>query len=80
MKIKIPEGRKGKGRPRKSLNGVIIEDLKVVGLVEDMAQDRKLWWYRINVLDHRGTTSYLSFGWSRVRLVMIFSYVVFVCR
>ena len=35
----------------KSLDEVIREDLKVVGLTEDMAQDRKLWRDRIKVLD-----------------------------
>jgi len=41
-RINIPEGRRGRGRPRKSLDEVIREDLKVIGLMEDMVQDRKL--------------------------------------
>jgi len=35
-KINIPEGKRGKGRPKKSLDEVIREDLKVVGLMENM--------------------------------------------
>jgi len=38
--INISEGRRGRGRPNKSLDEVIREDLKVAGLSEDMAQDR----------------------------------------
>ena len=38
--INIPEGRRGRGRSKKSLDEVIREDMKVVGLTEDMAQDR----------------------------------------
>jgi len=30
-RISIPEGRRGRGRPKKSLDEVIREDLKVVG-------------------------------------------------
>ena len=39
-RISIPEGRRGRGRQKKSLDEVIRDDLKVVGLTEDMAQDR----------------------------------------
>ena len=48
-RINIPEGRRGRERPKKNLDEVIREDLKVVGLTEDMAQDRKLWRDRIKV-------------------------------
>jgi len=41
--INIPDGKRERGRPNKSLDEVIREDLKVVGLTEDLAQDRKLW-------------------------------------
>jgi len=41
-RINISEGRRGRGRPKKSLDEVIREDLKVAGLTEGMAQDRKL--------------------------------------
>ena len=34
--INIPKGKRGKGRPKKSLDEVIREYLKVVGLTEDM--------------------------------------------
>jgi len=40
--INIPAGKRGRGRPKKSLDEVIREDLKVVGLTEDLAQDRRL--------------------------------------
>jgi len=35
-RINIPAGRRGKEQPKKSLDEVIREDLKVVGLTEDM--------------------------------------------
>ena len=41
-RISIPEGKRGRGRPKKSLDEVIREDLKVIGLMEDMAQERRL--------------------------------------
>ena len=41
-RINTPVGKRGGGRPKKSLDGVIREDLKVIGLTEDMAQDRRL--------------------------------------
>jgi len=41
-RINIPEGKRGTGQPKKNLDEVIREDLKVVGLTEDMAQDRRL--------------------------------------
>ena len=41
--INIPRGKRGRGRPKKSLDEVIREDMGVVGLTEDLAQDRKLW-------------------------------------
>ena len=51
--ISIPGGKRGRGRPKKSLDEVIRDDLKVVGLTEDLTQDRKLWRDRIRVLDRR---------------------------
>ena len=51
--IDLPGGKKGRGRPNKSLDEVIREDLKVVGLLEDLAQDRRLWRNRIRILDGR---------------------------
>ena len=51
--INIPGGKRGRGRPRKSLNEVIRKDLRVVGLTEDLAQDRKLWRDRIKILARR---------------------------
>ena len=52
-RINIPEGKRGRGRPKKSFDDVIREDLKFVGLTKDMAQDRSLWRDRIKILDHR---------------------------
>ena len=51
--INIPDGKRGRGRPKKSLDKVIREDSKVVGLMEDLAQDRRLWRDRIRILDRR---------------------------
>jgi len=51
--IGIPGSKRGRGRSKKSLDKVIKEDLKVVGLTEDMAQDRRLWRDRIKILDRR---------------------------
>ena len=51
--INIPEGKRGRGRPNKSLDEAIREDLKAVELTEDVAQDRKRWRDRIKILDHR---------------------------
>ena len=41
-RINIPKDKRGKERPKKSLDDVIREDLKVVGLTENMAEDRRL--------------------------------------
>ena len=49
--IDLPDGKRGRGRPKKSLDEVIREDLIVVGLSEDLAQDRRLWRDRIRILD-----------------------------
>ena len=56
-KVNIPEGKRKRGRPKKNLDEVIREDLKVGGLTEDMTQDRRLWQDRIKILDHREVTS-----------------------
>jgi len=52
-RINILKGKKEKGRPKKSLDEAIREDLKVVRMTEDMAQDRGLWRDRIKILDRR---------------------------
>ena len=52
-RINASVSKRGSGRPKNSLNEVIREDLKVVGLIEDMARDRRLWQDRIKVLDIR---------------------------
>ena len=54
--VNIPEGKRRRGRPKKSLDEVIREDVKVVGLTEDLAQDRRLWRDRTKILDCREST------------------------
>ena len=41
-RINPPGGKRVRGRPKKSLEEVVREDLRVVGLTEDMAQDRNI--------------------------------------
>jgi len=43
--------RRSTGRPKKSSSEVIRQDLKTFKLVEDMAQDRRLWRSIIKVAD-----------------------------
>ena len=50
-RINVPKGKRGRRRPKKSLDEVIREDLRVVGLTDDLAQDRKLWRDRIKISD-----------------------------
>ena len=52
-RIDLPGGKRGRGRLKKSLDEVVREDLKVMGLTEDLAQDRRLWRDKIKVLDCR---------------------------
>ena len=52
--IVSPGGKRGRGRPKKCLEEVVREDLRVTGLTEDMTQDRRLWRDRIKVSDYRG--------------------------
>jgi len=56
-RINILEGKRGRGRSKKSLDEVIREDLIVVVLTEDLAQDRKFWRDKIRILDHRELSS-----------------------
>jgi len=56
-RINITERKRGRGQPKRSLDKVIKEDLKVIGLTEDMAQDRRLWRDMIKILDRREVTS-----------------------
>jgi len=53
-KLDRSDYRKSRGRPKKSWIEVIRHNLKILGLVEDMSQDRRLWQYRIKVADCRG--------------------------
>jgi len=45
--------RRGRGRPKMRWNEVVKSDIKSMGLMEDMAQDRKLWRSRIKIIDYR---------------------------
>ena len=51
--IDILGGKRDKGQSKKSLNKVIREDLKLVGLMEDLTQDRRLWRDEIKIVDRR---------------------------
>ena len=51
--IDRPDHRRSKVRPKKSWSEVIRHNLKTVGLVEDIAQDKRLWRSRIKVADCR---------------------------
>ena len=54
--------RRGRGKPKQSWNKVIKDDLSIIGMTEDMAQDRSLWRSRIKVTEHRQRASSLAFG------------------
>jgi len=47
--IEYPDYRRSRWRPKKSWSEVIRHDLKTLGLVEDMTQDRKFWRGRIKM-------------------------------
>jgi len=49
--IECPDYRRSRGRPKKSWSEVIRHDLKTLGLVKDMALDRKFWRATIKVAD-----------------------------
>ena len=59
-RIDLPGGKRGRGRPKKSLDEVVREDLKVMGLTEDLAQDRRLWRDKIKVLDPSGSVAVVA--------------------
>jgi len=52
-KIDRPDHRRSRGRLKKSWSEVIRHDLKTLGIVEDMAEDKRLWRFRIKVTDFR---------------------------
>jgi len=52
-KIDLPRLSRSRDRPRKSWSEVIRHDLKTLGLVEDMAQERRLWRSKIRVANFR---------------------------
>jgi len=51
--INLLHCRRGRGRPNKSWSEVIRSDMKVMGLTEDMTQDRNLWRSRSKIVAHR---------------------------
>jgi hypothetical protein len=50
-RIECADYRRSRGRPKKSWSEVIRHDLKTLGIMEDMAQDRRLWRAGIKVRD-----------------------------
>ena len=52
-KFDHPDYKRSIGRLKKSWREVIRHDLKTLGLVEDITQDRRLWQARIQVADYR---------------------------
>jgi len=52
-RIDRPDCIRSRGRPKKSWSEVIRHDLNTLGLMDDMAQDRRLWRPRIKVVDFR---------------------------
>jgi len=52
-KLEPLDHRRSRGRPKKNWSEVIRHDLKTLGLVEDIAQDRRMWRSRIKVPDGR---------------------------
>ena len=46
-----PDYKRSRGKPKKSWGEVIRHNLKTLGLVEEMAQDKKLWPARIKEAD-----------------------------
>ena len=61
-KLDRPDYKRSRGRPKKSWSEVIRHDLKTLGLVEDMAYDKRLWWSGIKVADCRQRIIYRSIG------------------
>jgi len=51
--INLTRCRRGRVRSKTSWNAVIKSDTKLMGLTEDMAQDRNLWRSMIKIIDHR---------------------------
>jgi len=56
-RINIPVCKRARERPKKSLDEVIREDLRVVGLAKDLAKDMRLWRDRIRILNRREVAS-----------------------
>ena len=47
--IECLEYRRNRGRPKKSWSEVVKHNLRTLGLVDDMVQDRKIWRTRIKM-------------------------------
>ena len=52
-KLECMDLKRSRGRSKKNWSEVLRHDLKTLGLVDDMAQDRKLWKSRIHVVDSK---------------------------
>jgi len=50
-KLDRSDYRRSKGKSKNSWSEVVQHDLKTLGLVEDMTQDRRLWREKIKVVD-----------------------------
>ena len=50
-KLNHPNHKRNIDRPKKSWSEIIRHDLKTLGLVKDIAQNRRLWRSRIKVVD-----------------------------
>ena len=51
--INLLHCKRGRECPKMSWDEVIRKDMKLIGLTEDMVQDRNLWRSRIKIIDHR---------------------------
>jgi len=51
--IDLLQCRRGRGRPQMSWNAVIRSDIKCMGLLEDMVQDRNMWRSKIKIVEYR---------------------------
>ncbi|KAM1624497.1 hypothetical protein ACFX2K_022671 [Malus domestica] len=49
--IREVQGRRGRGRPRKTLEEILRKDLEYLDLTEDMTQDRAQWRSKIHIAD-----------------------------
>ena len=51
--IDLSHYKRGRGRPKMSWNEVIRSNMKFMGLMKDMVEDRNMWRSKIKIVDHR---------------------------